>query len=53
MLKDLVAHFVADELMPLEPAVLAGEDAGQGLGIGEAERQRIDAVSRTETLAGE
>ncbi len=52
MLKDLVAHFVADELMPLEPAVLAGEDAGQGLGIGEAERQRIDAVSKKLGLWG-
>ena len=52
MLKDLVAHFVADELMPLEPAVLAREDAGQGLGIGEAERQRIDAVSKKLGLWG-
>ncbi|HEX4196608.1 MAG TPA: acyl-CoA dehydrogenase family protein [Caulobacteraceae bacterium] len=52
MLKDLVAHFVADELIPLEPAVLAREDAGQGLGIGEAERMRIDAVSKTLGLWG-
>jgi acyl-CoA dehydrogenase len=52
MLKDLVAHFVADELMPLEPAVLAREDAGQGLGIGEAERQRIDDVSKKLGLWG-
>jgi acyl-CoA dehydrogenase len=52
MLKDLVAHFVADELMPLEPAVLAREDAGQGLGIGEAERQRIDEVSKKLGLWG-
>jgi acyl-CoA dehydrogenase len=52
MLKDLVAHFVADELMPLEPAVLAREDAGQGLGIGETERQRIDAVSKKLGLWG-
>ena len=52
MLKDLVAHFVADELMPLEPAVLAREDAGQGLGIGEAERERIDEVSKKLGLWG-
>ena len=52
MLKDLVGHFVADELMPLEPAVLAREDAGQGLGIGEAERMRIDAVSKKLGLWG-
>ncbi len=52
MLKDLVAHFVADELMPLEPTVLAREDAGQGLGIGETERQRIDAVSKKLGLWG-
>ena len=52
MLKDLVGHFVADELMPLEPAVLAREDAGQGLGIGETERQRIDAVSKKLGLWG-
>ena len=52
MLKDLVAHFVADELMPLEPAVLAREDAGQGLGIGETERLRIDEVSKKLGLWG-
>jgi acyl-CoA dehydrogenase len=52
MLKDLVAHFVADELMPLEPAVLAREDAGQGLGVGEAERLRIDEVSKKLGLWG-
>jgi acyl-CoA dehydrogenase len=52
MLKDLVARFVADELMPLEPAVLAREDAGQGLGIGEAERERIDEVSKKLGLWG-
>ena len=52
MLKDLVAHFVADELMPLEPAVLAREDAGQGLGIGESERKRIDDVSKKLGLWG-
>jgi acyl-CoA dehydrogenase len=52
MLKDLVAHFVADELMPLEPAVLAREAAGEGLGIGETERKRIDEVSKKLGLWG-
>jgi acyl-CoA dehydrogenase len=52
MLKDLVAHFVADELMPLETGVLAREAAGQGLGIPEEDRKRIDEVSRTLGLWG-
>ncbi len=52
MLADLAGRFVADELMPLEAAVLAREAAGQGLGIGEAERTRIDAVSRKLGLWG-
>ncbi len=30
MLKDMVARFVTDELMPLEEGVLAREAAGQG-----------------------
>ena len=36
MLKDLVANFVRDELMPLEPEVLATEARGGGLTIGPA-----------------
>jgi acyl-CoA dehydrogenase len=52
MLKDLVGRFVDDELMPLEGAVLAREAAGQGLGLGNAERERIDAVSRKLGLWG-
>jgi hypothetical protein len=31
MLKDLVARFVREELMPLEPAVLERETVGQGV----------------------
>ena len=46
MLKDLVARFVRDELLPLEGKVLAREAAGQGLGIGEAERTRLDEMSK-------
>src|SRR5665213_1868374 len=52
MLADLAGRFVDDELMPLEAAVLAREAAGEGLGIGEAERLRIDAVSRKLSLWG-
>jgi acyl-CoA dehydrogenase len=52
MLKDLVARFVRDELMPLEPKVLAAEAAGKGLLIEEADRKRIDEVSRSLGLWG-
>src|SRR5215218_6163540 len=52
MLKDLVANFVRDELMPLEPAVLEREAAGKGLSISEDERRKIDAVSRELGLWG-
>ncbi|MBA3811607.1 MAG: acyl-CoA dehydrogenase [Caulobacteraceae bacterium] len=52
MLKDLVARFVKDELMPLEPSVLARETVGEGLGIGAAEQARLDEVSRSLGLWG-
>ena len=52
MLADLVGKFVADELMPLEAAVLAREAAGKGLGLDKAERTRIDGVSKTLGLWG-
>ena len=52
MLKDLVARFVKDELMPLEPVVLAREASGQGLGIGAAEHRRLDEVSKSLGLWG-
>ena len=52
MLADLVGRFVADELMPMEGAVLAREAAGQGLGLGETERRRIDEVSKKLGLWG-
>jgi acyl-CoA dehydrogenase len=52
MLKDLVARFVRDELMPLEPAVLAREADGKGLGVGAAEHKRLDEVSRALGLWG-
>ncbi|MDB5425887.1 MAG: acyl-CoA dehydrogenase [Phenylobacterium sp.] len=52
MLKDLVANFVRDELLPLEPAVLAREAEGKGLGLGPAEHRRLDEVSRALGLWG-
>ena len=52
MLKDLVAHFVRDELMPLEAGVLEREARGGGLAIDEADRLRIDAVSKELGLWG-
>ncbi len=52
MLQDLVARFVADELMPLEKGVLAREAQGKGLGIDEADRVRIDARSKELGLWG-
>ena len=52
MLKDLVARFVKDELMPLEAGVLKREAEGRGLGIPEADRLRIDKVSKDLGLWG-
>ena len=52
MLKDLVARFVKDELLPLEPAVLAREADGKGLGIGAAENKRLDEISKSLGLWG-
>ncbi|HWD67845.1 MAG TPA: acyl-CoA dehydrogenase family protein [Caulobacteraceae bacterium] len=52
MLKDLVARFVKDELMPLEAGVLTREAEGKGLGLGGAEHQRLDAISKKLGLWG-
>ncbi len=52
MLKDLVANFVRDELMPLEAGVLAREAEGKGLGIGPDEHARLDKVARELGLFG-
>jgi acyl-CoA dehydrogenase len=52
MLKDLVGRFVRDELMPLEARVLEREASGQGLGIGAAETERLDKISRALGLWG-
>ena len=52
MLKDLVTRFVADELLPLEAAVLAREAAGQSIELPDADRVRVDARSRELGLWG-
>ncbi|MGH7023448.1 MAG: acyl-CoA dehydrogenase family protein [Caulobacteraceae bacterium] len=52
MLKDLVARFVKDELMPLEAGVLAREAEGKGLSLGQAEHKRLDEVSKSLGLWG-
>src|ERR1700722_7747397 len=52
MLKDLVARFVRDELMPLEGKVLAREADGRGLGLDEADHARLDKISKQLGLWG-
>lgn len=52
MLHELVARFVRDELMPLEPAVLQRDAAGQGSGLTRDEAARIDARSKELGLWG-
>jgi alkylation response protein AidB-like acyl-CoA dehydrogenase len=52
MLKDLVARFVRDELIPMEPAVLAREANGGQLGLLAEEHDRLDALSKELGLWG-
>lgn len=52
MLKELVHKFVRDELMPLEPKVLAREHEGRGLAVDAADHVRLDEVSRRLGLWG-
>jgi acyl-CoA dehydrogenase len=52
MLKDLVRHFVDDELMPLEAGVLAREAEGKGLGLAADENARLDTASKKLGLWG-
>jgi len=52
LLKDLVARFVREELMPLEKAVLAREAAGEGVLLTAEERAPIDKKSRELGLWG-
>ncbi len=52
MLKDLVARFVREELMPLEKAVLDREASGQGVVLTAKERAPLDRQSRELGLWG-
>jgi acyl-CoA dehydrogenase len=52
MLKDLVARFVREELMPLESVVLEREASGQGVMLTPEERAPIDKKSRELGLWG-
>ena len=52
MLKDLVARFVKDELMPLEAGVLTREADGKGLGLLPEDHVRLDQVSKNLGLWG-
>ena len=42
MLRELVANFVADHLLPLEPAVLERETRGDSAHLTAAERQGLN-----------
>ena len=52
MLKDLVARFVREELIPLEKSVLEREAAGQGVFLTAGERAPLDKQSRELGLWG-
>ena len=52
MLNELVSRFVADELMPLEPAILEREAAGASPSLTADELARVDAASRAAGLWG-
>ena len=52
MLRDLVAAFVNDHLLPLEPAVLEREANGEGLRITPEEQAELDARSKELGLWG-
>lgn len=52
MLKDLVARFVRDELMPLESKVLARDAAGEGAHLSAEEKAHIDKVTKELGLWG-
>jgi acyl-CoA dehydrogenase len=52
MLKDLVARFVRDELMPLETAVMAREAEGKGLYLDPEDHARLDAKAHELGLFG-
>lgn len=51
-LHELVRRFVADRLIPLEPAVLAREAAGEGSALTEEERAPLDELTKSLGLWG-
>lgn len=52
MLKDVVARFVREDLIPLENAVMAREASGGHLGLTPEEEQALDAKARAVGLWG-
>jgi len=52
MLKDLVRRFVQEQLLPLEPAVLARDMQGKGVGLTAEERAKVNARARELGLWG-
>jgi acyl-CoA dehydrogenase len=52
MLKDLVARFVREELLPLEAGVIAREAAGGGAGVTPEEHAHLDKVAHDLGLFG-
>lgn len=52
MLADLTARFVNDHLMPLEPAIIARDIAGQDVELTREERKKLDAVAQDMGLWG-
>ena len=52
MVKDLVARFVREELMPLEPVVLEREACGKGAVLTNEEKAPLDQLSRELGLWG-
>lgn len=52
MLKDLVARFVREEMIPLEPDLMAREARSGRMELSDAERTRLDAVSKERGLWG-
>lgn len=52
MVQELVGRFVREHLLPLEPAVMAREVAGEGLRLSESEEKQLHSVSRELGLWG-
>ena len=52
MIKDLVARFVREELVPLEPVLMRREAEGGGIALSAEERARVDRRSRELGLWG-